>query len=110
MTASRRNVIESPLELLCNRLPYTIIWYILDNHKCAGRYTSGYRTPIYRPFRRSVLSSVTRIECPECGTLCIEQEKTCWQCGDPLHTLPVENRNRVQQEDSPVKSLADGLI
>jgi ribosomal protein L40E len=56
------------------------------------------------------VSGVHRVECPKCGTPCIEQEVTCWQCGAPLRLPPPVEQPSKPQVGNGAPSLADGLI
>src|SRR5438876_2836981 len=54
---------------------------------CLGRALTSRRSA--EPL---ALSTISRISCPKCGTDCMEQEVTCWQCGSALRPRPEQPR------------------
>jgi len=55
------------------------------------------------------LSIVSRINCPVCDALCIEQEIICWRCGTPLQ-MPAEEPSQEAESDNGAGQRDTGLI
>src|SRR6266581_3267311 len=53
------------------------------------------------------LLPINRIECPRCGTECMQRELSCWQCGANLHPTPAPEPEE-NDPKSPIKF--DGLF